>query len=309
MDNTNLSNKGIGELQRSCERFEGYNDGFILPDTLLMLRIDAHRLGDWSKVGDHYPTGPDITKLFAETARRLMTSSFRVVLAYAHGDEISLLFDPTENMNPMRRSKLLSSVASAAASHFVKLSGLELLFDGRLAELPSAERVVEYLFWQRRYCFRNAATIALRRALLASGMPTGEVEKSLQGITEKRRLELLEQHGVALDDIPHATRRGTLFYWDTQVKDGREHFRIVTDASLTDDDALYVERLGALVAAAIGLSGPADPIISRPSANVDQQPLSTSPTAAAAPPSAREYRSNKKTNVSVFKMSSAVAKR
>jgi signal transduction histidine kinase len=65
----------------------------------------------------------------------------------------------------MRRSKLISTIASAAAVHFLKVSGREALFEAKLSELPSSNRVLEYFFWQRRYCFRNATTIALRRAL------------------------------------------------------------------------------------------------------------------------------------------------
>ena len=309
MDSSTLAQKGIGELQRSAERFENYNDGFILPDTFLIVRLDAHRLGDWGELSNEYPCGPQVTKALHDTARLLMTSTFRVLLAYVHGDEISLLIDPSESTNPIRRSKLLSTIASAAAVHFVKASGKEALFDARLSELPSRDRVVEYLFWQRRYCFRNATTIALRTALLAAGESAEEAERSIHGIPEKQRVARLAERGIALESIPHTTRRGALFFWSTVVKDGREHFRIVSDARLSDDDERYIQQLNAVLSSALGDAvSAAHTTLSTP-ANADS--AASAPRAANSEPSSsspREYKGNKKTNVSVFRVPSSATK-
>lgn len=305
MSNHLLAQKGIGELQRSLERFENYNDGFILPDTFLVVRLDAHRLGAWDDSLGEYPCGPGITKALHDTARLLMTSSFRVLLAYAHGDEISLLIDPTESANPMRRSKLISTIASAAAVHFLKVSGHEALFEARLSELPTATRVLEYLFWQRRYCFRNATTIALRQALLKSGKSAEEAERSIHGIAERERLSKLASLGIAIESIPHTTRRGALFFWSSIVKDGREQFRIASDASITDDDEQYIGQLQQLLDEMLGNgAAPEAPQPARAAANQDAviQPADT--TQPAESQQKREYKPNKKTNVSVFKMSS-----
>ena len=132
------SQRGIGELERSMERYETYNDGFILPDTLIVVRLDAHRYGDWSALPDDYPTGPTTTKGLLITARALMSATFRVVLAYVHGDEISLVVDPTENINPLRRSKVISAFTSAASIHFLKATGLSAWFDAKVSEVPSS---------------------------------------------------------------------------------------------------------------------------------------------------------------------------
>jgi tRNA(His) 5'-end guanylyltransferase len=185
--NTKLSQRGIGDLERSIARFETYNDGFILPDTLVVVRLDAHRYGDWSSLVDEYPTGPTVTKGLLVTARALMSASFRVVLAYVHGDEISLVIDPTENINPLRRSKLISAFTSAAAIHFLQATGLAAMFDAKVSELPSTERLAEYLFWQRKYCYRNATTIALRKALMRGGITAEQAESKIRGATEEER--------------------------------------------------------------------------------------------------------------------------
>jgi tRNA(His) 5'-end guanylyltransferase len=227
-DSSTLTTRGLGDLERSALRFENYNDGFILPDTFLIVRLDAHRYGDWSELADDYPCGPTMTRALHATARDLMTASFRVIIAYTHGDEISLVIDPSENANPLRRSKIISTFASAAAIHFLKHSGLSATFDAKLSELPSLDRVLEYLFWQRRYCFRNATTIALRTALREHGH------------SREQRIATLASLGIHLTDIPSTTRRGALHSWETLTRDGREHFKLHTFTELPDDDAQYL---------------------------------------------------------------------
>jgi len=237
-----------------------------------------------------------------------MTSSFRVLLAYSHGDEISLLVDPTEASNPIRRSKILSTFASAAAVHFLKVSGKEALFDARLSELPSVGRVVEYFFWQRRYCFRNASTIALRTALLASGKSQEEAEKLIHGISEKDRISKLSGLGISLQSIPHTTRRGSLFVWSSVMKSGRELLTLTTDTSLSDDDDQYADHLTRVISTSLGetiihpsTAASSEVAVKQP-ANTDRTPAHephSTETKAAAP---RHYRPNKKTNVNVFKV-------
>ena len=249
-----LSQRGIGDLQRSMERYETYNDGFILPDTLIVIRLDAHRYGDWSSYTDEYPTGPVTTKALLITARALMTATFRVVLSYVHGDEISLVLDPTENTNPLRRSKLISAFTSAASIHFLKASGLAATFDAKISEIPSLERLTEYLFWQRRYCYRNATTIALRRALLASGLSPEQAESKIHGKTEEQRVAQLTSAGSPVESIPHTTRRGSLLFWETVQQDGKEQFKVVADTRLVDDDDAYETLLRQRLAKALNLT-------------------------------------------------------
>jgi tRNA(His) guanylyltransferase len=284
---------GLGDLQRSLERFETYNDGFILPDTRLVIRLDAHRFGDWSGLEDEYPCGPRITKVFHETAINLMTSSFRVKVAFVQGDEISLFLDPAENANPQRRSSIISSFSSAAAVHFLKISGFAATFNARLSELPSADRLIEYFLWQRRYCYRNAINIALRRALLSAGNSPSEAEKALHGVSEEQRIAHLEQLGIPLKSIPSTTLKGALFGWKS-AKSSDDYLTIASFTNLSDDDDEFIT----LVSQFTGFSAPNRSKIA-PSA------LSSSHT-NAAPPSQKplmERKTNRKTNVSVFKVS------
>jgi tRNA(His) 5'-end guanylyltransferase len=309
--NTKLSQRGIGDLERSIERYETYNDGFILPDTVIVVRLDAHRYGDWSALPDEYPTGPTTTKGLLITARALMSASFRVVLAYTHGDEISLVLDPTENINPLRRSKLISAFCSAAAIHFLKATGFAAMFDAKVSELPSPERLSEYLFWQRKYCYRNATTIALRRALIRSGLSLDQAENKIRGATEEQRIAQLKELGAPVETIPPTTRRGSLLYWNTDVVEGRSQFKVVVDTKLADNDEAYeaflTERVSkALVTAPVNRptqAPAAQPAPERKAQVVAKQaPVQKSPQPPKQPQQPQQAKRNKKAQVSVFRM-------
>lgn len=308
---TKLSQRGIGELERSIERYETYNDGFILPDTLIVVRLDAHRYGDWSTLPDEYPTGPTTTKGLLITARALMSASFRVVLAYIHGDEISLVLDPTENINPLRRSKIISAFTSAAAIHFLKATGLAAMFDAKLSELPSTDRLAEYLFWQRKYCYRNATTIALRRSLTRSGLNADQVESKIRGATEEQRLSQLKELGTPVETIPPTTRRGSLLYWDTVLVEGKPQVKVVADIKLADDDGAYEEFITAKISQALNAAPGAKPIQAKPAQPPQEKkaqvvtkpsPAQKSPPTTKQPPHPPQAKRTKKAHVSVFRM-------
>lgn len=307
-----LSQRGIGDLQRSMERYETYNDGFILPDTLLVVRLDAHRYGDWSSFTDEYPTGPVTTKALLITARALMSATFRVVLSYVHGDEISLVLDPTENTNPLRRSKLISAFTSAASIHFLKASGFAATFDAKVSELPSLERLAEYLFWQRRYCYRNATTIALRKALLASGLSAEQAESKIHGATEEQRVNQLKNTGAPVESIPHTTRRGSLLFWETLQQDGKEQLKVVADTKLPDDDDAYEALMRLRLAKALNLKEQTispllssqhkpiqSPVVAKP--RTEEKPKAPPQQPAQRPQAPKR---TKKAQVSVFRVSS-----
>jgi tRNA(His) 5'-end guanylyltransferase len=293
MPDKSLIQRGLGDLQRSLERFETYNDGFVLPDTFLVIRLDAHRYGDWSalSVGE-YPCGPSMTRAFHETAVSLMASAFRTVLSYCHGDEICLFVDPSENNSPLRRSRLTSLLASAASIHFLEASGLAATFQARLSELPSLSRVIEYFFWQRRVCFRNALTISLRRALITQGYSPEEAEKQIHGLPEDQRITKLEGLGVSTSSLPETTTHGALFWWDISRTPTEEEFRLSSATSLGQNDEEFVTLVSRLVRGRSVAS------------NTDQVPETRASKPIPTPkiPNPHERRPSKRANVSVFKV-------
>jgi tRNA(His) guanylyltransferase len=304
-----LTGKGIGELQRSMERFETYNDPFILPDHYIIVRLDAHRLGDWGLPQAEYPCGSAATTAFRDTAIGLMTTAYRVILAFHHGDEISLLVDPSENNNPLRRSKLISAFCSAASVSLLQSSGLPALFDAKVSELPSAERVLEYFLWQRRYCFRNALTITLRATLLAQGLSPEQAEKEIHGVSEEARIQKLQKLNASMSTIPHTTRRGTLFSWEPLKQRGQEHFRIKAHNSLPEDDNAFLALVTATLEAHTSKRAAREPQKQTTQQPNPKVPLSNTPTPASSAGETKPARkdnprkgANSKTNTFVVKL-------
>jgi tRNA(His) guanylyltransferase len=303
-----LASKGIGDLQRSMERFETYNDPFILPDHYIVVRLDAHRLGDWGIPQSEYPCGLKATAAFHDTIIGLMTTSYRVILAYHHGDEISLLLDPSENNNPLRRSKLISAFCSAAAVSLLQTSGLPALFDAKVSELPSTERVLEYFLWQRRYCFRNALTIALRKALLAQGLSPEQAEREIHGVSEDARIQKLQSLNAPMSNVAPTTRRGSLFVWESPKQGQREHFRIRSERTLPEDDNAFLDLISSTLQAStitksteksLNTKQATRPQDTRPSTNskTNLRSQERAPTRSSQPMT----KGRSKTNTSIFK--------
>lgn len=208
--------KTLGEYQRALDRFENFNDGLILPDLFLIIRVDARRFGpQWENVAnDEYPYSPVIVESFLATARSLMCSGFRTLFATMHGDEVSLVLDPLENVNPRRRHKLISLVASAAAVSFLQHSGLPVLFHAKLSELPTLRHVIDYFLWQRKVATRNFIAKLLRTQMHRSGMSQEEIELRSANLIEEERLTLAMQLGISSADISLADRFGSALWWE-----------------------------------------------------------------------------------------------
>jgi tRNA(His) 5'-end guanylyltransferase len=290
-----LLKRGLGDLQRGLERFETYNDGFILPETLLVIRLDAHRYGDWSELAaDEYPCGVRLTRAFQETAVSLMASAFRTVLAYCHGDEIALFIDPVENNSPLRRSRLISVISSAASIHFMEAAGLAATFQAKVSELPSLSRVVEYLLWQRRCCLRNAVTISLRRALLASHHSPEQAEALIHGLPEDQRVLKLADLGAPIVELPATTRRGSLFWWENEDSKDEGRYRLASAVNLTENDGEFLDLVTRLVRGrSLAVESPVIAPTTSPA-------VRNSP--AVSKPEVQGRRPSKRANVSVFRI-------
>lgn len=231
--------KSLGEYQRSLERFENVNDGFILPDLHLIIRIDGHRFGPlWERVPDtDYPFEQTLVDSFIHTARSLMRAGFRVVYAFFHGDEISLLLDPLENRNQRRRSKLTTWLCSTASLLFQEQFGKPLIFYSKLSELPTTNHVVDYFMWQKKVGRRNFLSRNLGIILSEAGKATAEIDATIGKLGEEERFALLESlgrpkesfdarliHGVAL----WWDESGTLFECNTLPADDEAYYQFVT---------------------------------------------------------------------------------
>lgn len=263
--------RSINDLQRSVERYEVLNDGHVLPDLRVIIRLDAHRHGDWSRIPEgEYPCGSKISQALIGTAQDVMQSGIHCVLSMIHGDEILVYVDPRELSSPRRRARLISFFASSAAANFLLRFGLPVLFHARVAELPSNDRVVEYLMWQRRCALRNAIVHELRRVLLAQGVAPEDIEAQLARVTEEERIRRLEEAGSPLSAMTAHKRFGSMVWWQRSAPaPGAVSTNLHSQIGLPEDDTQFIDfvlerlKLSTSIQASIPqLDSPADSLTS-----------------------------------------------
>ena len=239
--------RSLGEYQRSMDRFERC-DGFILPEMHLIIRIDAHRTGpEWSDFPDDgYPFDPGFVTALTKTAKHLMGFGFRVLYAFVHGDEISVLLDPQESTNQRRRGRLVSLFSSAGAVGFLREFPRPVIFHAQLSELPTAGHVIDYFMWQRKVSSRNFFSRTLGLKLAAQGLNAAEIDAKIGKISEQERENLAVELGLTDEHITRYHRFGLALWWD-QAGSGGPQVVVCDELPATDEEYrdLVVERIGA----------------------------------------------------------------
>ncbi len=229
------------------DRFERC-DGFILPEMHLIIRIDAHRTGpEWHDFPDEgYPFDPSFVEALTGTAKHLMGFGFRVLFAFVHGDEISLLLDPQESTNQRRRGRLVSLFSSAGAVGFLREFARPVIFHAQLSELPTTGHVIDYFLWQRKVSSRNFFSRTLGLKLAAQGLTAPEIDAKIGKISEQEREAIALELGLTEQHITRYHRYGLALWWDHSAPGGPQV--VVCDELPTSDEEyrdLVVERLAA----------------------------------------------------------------
>ncbi len=237
--------KTLSEYQRLIDRFENVNDGYLLPDVRLIVRIDAHRFGDgWSGFKDQdYPYHKAILETLITVARKLMCLDLRVNYAFIHGDEISLLFDKIEGAGLRRRAKFLTHIASAGAVFFLEEFKLPVFFRAKLSELPSDNHVIDYFFWQRKVALRNYFSRAFGTLLSERGRSAKEIASKISGLTEDGLWEMAVELGIEIESIPSCFLFGTGLWWQKNEKENE----ILILESLPGEDNEYLSFLNQVI--------------------------------------------------------------
>ena len=238
--------KSLGEYQRSMDRFERC-DGFILPEMHLIIRIDAHRTGpEWSDFPDEgYPFDPGFVTALTGTAKHLMGFGFRVLFAFVHGDEISVLLDPQESTNQRRRGRLVSLFSSAGAVGFLREYHRPVIFHAQLSELPTTGHVIDYFLWQRKVASRNFFSRTLGIRLAALGLSSTEIDAKIGKISEQERESIALEVGLTAEDITRYHRYGLALWWDHST--GEPQVVVCDELPTTDEEYrdLIAERITA----------------------------------------------------------------
>jgi tRNA(His) 5'-end guanylyltransferase len=130
-----------------------------------------------------------------ETAEHLMDCGLRVIYAYTHSDEISLLFHPEENAYNRLMRKYISILAGEASAKLSLLLGDLATFDCRISQLPAVEQVLDYFLWRSEDARRNALSSHCYWALRKAGKTPKEAGEELNGSPSRRRMSCLPARG------------------------------------------------------------------------------------------------------------------
>lgn len=228
--------KTLAEYQRLFERFENYGDTLVFPDTHLIIRMDGRRYGAaWDKADIDYPYDKRVFDALVETAKALYDVGYKIYYSFIHGDEISLLFDLNESLNPRKRGRLVSGLASAAALNFAQALGLCVLFHTKLLELPSREHVADYFIWQRKVAMRNLTGALLSDRLKREGKSPQEINAEIGRLLLEERESLARERGLITDKTPGWILRGA----GVIQKNGK----FLVETKLPESDADYLKLL------------------------------------------------------------------
>jgi tRNA(His) guanylyltransferase len=146
------------DLDSKMRVFETSADHCVLPGIHMVARLDGRSFTRLTKEVSQFEAPFDVRfrDLMVSTAESLMTCGFRVLYGYTESDEISLLFDPEEQLFGRKLRKYNSTLAGEASAHFSLKLGQAASFDCRISQLPNVELVVDYFRWRNEDAVRNA---------------------------------------------------------------------------------------------------------------------------------------------------------
>lgn len=205
------------ELERAMRVYETAHDHCVLPGLWMVVRLDGRSFTRLVREVHPFeaPFDPRFRDMMIATTRHLMACGFNVVYGCTHSDEISLLFHPAEDSFGRKVRKLISVLAGEASAAFALQLGAVACFDARIAQLPSAERVIDYFRWRAEDAHRNALNTHCYWLLRKQGLSARAADAQIAGLRVAAKNELLFQHGINFNDLPAWQKRGVGLVWET----------------------------------------------------------------------------------------------
>lgn len=208
------------EFDKQLRLFETTNDTYILPGIYMVARLDGRGFNRLTKETHAFLTPYDeaFRDAMLQTAEHLMDCGFRVIYAYNHSDEISLLFHPQENAFNRLVRKYISILAGEGSARLSLLLGDLATFDCRISQLPGVEQVLDYFLWRSEDARRNALSSHCYWALRKAGRSPKEAGEELKGLSFEQKNDLLAGQQVDFESLPPWQKSGIGLLWEAYEK-------------------------------------------------------------------------------------------
>jgi tRNA(His) guanylyltransferase len=204
------------DLDQKMRIFETAADYCVLPGMFMVARLDGRSFTRLTKEVCQFeaPFDERFRDLMVETTESLMTCGFRVIYAFTESDEISLLFDPNEQLFGRKLRKYDSTLAGAASAKFSLLLGKVATFDCRISQLPNISLVADYFRWRNEDAARNALNAYCYWTQRKLGLDERAATEKVFGLSVSEKNELLFEQGIKFNNVPGWQKRGVGLYWE-----------------------------------------------------------------------------------------------
>ena len=245
------------DLDVKMRVYETAADYCVLPGMFMVARLDGRSFTRLTKEVCQFeaPFDERFRDMMVETAESLMTCGFRVIYAFTESDEISLLFDASEQLFGRKLRKYNSTLAGEASAKFSLLLGSVATFDCRISQLPNVALVVDYFRWRNEDAARNALNAYCYWTHRKLGLNVQEATEKIFGLSVAQKNELLFDQGINFNDIPSWQKRGIGLYWEEfdkpsrnpmtneQVVARRRRIKRDFDLPMKDEYSEFLQRL------------------------------------------------------------------
>ncbi|MBL9147328.1 MAG: tRNA 5'-guanylyltransferase [Phycisphaerae bacterium] len=210
----------FGELDSKMRQLEWFHGLRALTGTWPILRVDGRSFSRLTAASFDKPFDARFHELMTLTATALL-EALHGVYAYTESDEISVLLPSDSGIFDRELEKLVSVSAGVASATFTHAFARESVhFDSRLCLAATPSLVIDYFRWRQSDAARCALNGHCYWALRKEGHSVAAATRSLEGMTNSEKNELLFQRGTNFNETPLWQRRGTGVYWRNVEKQG-----------------------------------------------------------------------------------------
>lgn len=221
------SKDGLGDRMKKYERME--TDRRFMPLSPIYARIDGR---SFSKFTAGMCRPYDIRmSLIMEQVTKYLVQETGACAGYTQSDEISLCWHQpnydSEVFFAGKIQKMVSTLSALATAKFVERA-LSIFpercekrlptFDARVFQLPNTVELANAFLWRVQDAIKNSIQMTAQHYFTHS---------ELQGLDQRKQLELLETRNVVWGDFPQFFKEGTFVKREVYMKEDAYRTRVV----------------------------------------------------------------------------------